>query len=458
MPKEKILVIDDEKLIRWSLEQELRKEGYDVLVAETGDEGFHLFSQESPDLTILDIKLPDADGMEVLEKIKSRDKDHLTIMITAFGDVGTAVRAMKLGAYDYLTKPFELEEVKLVMEKALESQRFRQEVSEFKRKERQAYGIHQIIGSSPAITKVLETVRKISETDTATVFIEGESGVGKELVARSIHYQSQRGERPFMEIDCSALPETLIESELFGHEKGAFTDAKAPKKGLMELADGGTAFLDEIGDMSLATQGKILRVIETKILKKVGGTRDIQVNIRIIAATNKDLGELVKQGKFREDLYFRLKVIPIFIPPLRERKEDILPLAKHFIEQFNREFRKNVRGLSAEAEKALLSYHWPGNVRELKNVIERTILLEGHDILLPEHLVLETKAKAGIRHWRAGPEGFRLPEGGISLEDAEKELLKQALERASGNQTQAAKLLRISRDTLRYRMKKHHLL
>lgn len=458
MPKERILIIDDEKLIRWSLEQDLSKEGYEIRTANTGEEGLRLFMQENPDLTILDIKLPDADGIDILEKIKSRDKDHLTIMITAYGDIGTAVKAMKLGAQDYLTKPFELEEVKLVVSKALESQRLRREVNEFKKKERQAYGIHQIIGSSPPIMKVHETVRKIAETDAATVLIEGESGVGKELVARSIHYQSQRGERPFMEIDCSALPETLIESELFGHEKGAFTDAKTPKKGLLELADGGSAFLDEIGDMTLPTQAKILRVIETKIFKKVGGTRDIQVNIRIIAATNKSLGDLTQKGKFREDLYFRLKVIPIYIPPLRERKGDIPLLTKHFIELFNREFRKNVRGLSPEAEKLLLSYHWPGNVRELKNVIERAVLLEAHDVLLPEHLSLESRTEADIRTSQASSAGLQLPEGGISLEDAEKHLLTQALDKASGNQTQAAKLLNISRDTLRYRMKKHHLL
>jgi len=448
MAKRKILVIDDEKLIQWSLEQELSRGGYEVLSADTGGAGLQLFEREGPDLTIVDIRLPGADGMEILEKIKAQDKDHPIIMITAFGDVGSAVRAMKLGAYDYLTKPFDLEVVKLVVGKALESRMLMQEVSELRKKERQT---NQIIGVSPEINKVLEAVQKIAETDATTVLIVGESGVGKELIAKAIHYQSQRGDKPFMEIDCSALPETLIESELFGHEKGAFTDARTLKKGLLELADGGTAFLDEVGDMPLATQGKILRVIETKTFKRVGGTRDIQVNIRIVAATNKSLADLTRQRKFREDLYYRLKVIPIFIPPLRERKEDILPLVKHFIEHYNKEFRKHVRGPSPEAEKRLLSYSWPGNVRELINVIERAILLEGKDIVLPEHLILEVATQA------ATSRDFRLPERGVSLDDVEKSLVIQALEKASGNQSRAAGLLGITRDTLRYRMKKYHL-
>jgi len=448
MAKRKILVIDDEKLIQWSLEQELSRDGYEVFSASTGEAGLQLFDRESPDLTIVDIRLPGADGIEILEKIKAQDKEHPIIMITAFGDVGTAVRAMKLGAFDYLTKPFDLEEVKLVVGKALESRMLRQEVSELRKKERQT---NQIVGASPEIKKVLEAVQKIAETDATTVLIVGESGVGKELMAKAIHYQSQRGEKPFMEIDCSALPETLIESELFGHEKGAFTDARTLKKGLLELADGGTAFLDEVGDMPLSTQGKILRVIETKTFKRVGGTRDIQVNIRIIAATNKSLADLTKQGKFREDLYYRLNVIPIFIPPLRERKEDILPLVKHFIEHYNKEFRKHVRGPSPEAEKRLISYSWPGNVRELINVIERAILLEGKDIILPEHLILEVGTQG------ATSKDFRLPERGVSLDDVEKNLVIQALEMTSGNQSRAAGLLGITRDTLRYRMKKYHL-
>jgi len=448
MAKRKILVIDDEKLIQWSLEQELSRNGYEVFSAGTGEAGLQLFERESPDLTIVDIRLPGADGIEILEKIKAQDKEHPIIMITAFGDVGTAVRAMKLGAYDYLTKPFDLEVVKLVVGKALESRMLRQEVTELRKKERQT---NQIVGASPEIKKVLEAVRKIAETDATTVLIAGESGVGKELMAKAIHYQSQRGDKPFMEIDCSALTETLIESELFGHEKGAFTDARTLKKGLLELADGGTAFLDEVGDMPLSTQGKILRVIETKTFKRVGGTRDIQVNIRIVAATNKSLGDLTKQGRFREDLYYRLKVIPIFIPPLRERKDDILPLVKHFIGHYNKEFRKHVRGPSPEAEKRLLSYSWPGNVRELINVIERAVLLEGKDIILPEHLILEVGTQG------APSKDFRLPERGVSLDDVEKSLVIQALEMASGNQSRAAGLLGITRDTLRYRMKKYHL-
>jgi transcriptional regulator with PAS, ATPase and Fis domain len=303
---------------------------------------------------------------------------------------------------------------------------------------------------------IFRMVHKIAQSDATTVLLQGESGSGKDLIARAIHYQSTRTSKPYMEVNCTSLPETLIESELFGHEKGAFTDAKAMKKGLFELADGGTVLLDEIGDMPLNTQAKLLRVIENKAFKRLGGVKDIVVNIRIIAATNKDLREASAKGAFREDLYYRLKVFPIFLPSLLDRKEDIPLLVQYFIQQFNREFKKNVKGVSPETLKMMMDYHWPGNVRELKNVIERAIILESEEMILPEHLPPEIISPEESLH--GDEDAIKLPKKGVSLNDVEKDLIKQALETARGNQVRAAKLLGLSRDTLRYRMKKYGLL
>ena len=351
MAEAKILVIDDEKLLRWSLQQNLSKEGYTVITAEKGMEGLNLFKEETPDVTLLDIHLPDVSGITVLQGIKEINKDALAIMITAFGDIQTAVKTIKLGAYDFVEKPFNVDKLKILVAKALETVSLRKEVSQFRSQLSLKYGFDSIIGQSEEMQKIFEIIKKIAKSDATTIMLQGESGTGKDLVAKVIHYQSRRSDKPFMEINCTALPETLIESELFGHEKGAFTDAKAMKKGLFELADGGSIYLDEIGDMKPSTQAKLLKIIESKMFKRIGGVKDITVDVRIIAATNKNLAEEVKSGNFREDLYYRLKVIPVLIPPLRDRPSDISDLAKYFINEFNREFKKNLKGISKETEK-----------------------------------------------------------------------------------------------------------
>ena len=453
MAKTKILVIDDEKLLRWSLEQNLSRDGYQVITAEKGLDGLTAFREESPDITLLDIHLPDVSGITVLEGLKELNKDAVVIMITAFGDVQTAVKTIKLGAHDFVEKPFNMDKLKIIITKALETCSLRKEVSQFRSQLSSRYGFDGIIGQSAPIKKILGLLEKVARSDATTVLLQGESGSGKDLVAKVIHYQSARMEKPFIEINCTALPENLIESELFGYEKGAFTDARSMKKGLFELADRGTIYLDEIADMRLSTQAKLLKVIENKSFKRVGGIKDIEVDLRIIAATNKMLDEEVKKGNFREDLYYRLKVVPIYLPPLRERKEDILLLARYFIDTFNREFRKNVDGLSRETEMLFTEYEWPGNVRELKNVIERAMILENEQLILPEHLPIElcgNNSEGGSKT----EADVKLPAGGLDIEKVEKELIRQALDTTRGNQTKAAKLLNLTRDTLRYRMQK----
>lgn len=454
MAEAKILVIDDEKLLRWSLQQNLSKEGYTVITAEKGMEGLNLFKEETPDVTLLDIHLPDVSGITVLQGIKEINKDALAIMITAFGDIQTAVKTIKLGAYDFVEKPFNVDKLKILVAKALETVSLRKEVSQFRSQLSLKYGFDSIIGQSEEMQKIFEIIKKIAKSDATTIMLQGESGTGKDLVAKVIHYQSRRSDRPFMEINCTALPETLIESELFGHEKGAFTDAKAMKKGLFELADGGSIYLDEIGDMKPSTQAKLLKIIESKMFKRIGGVKDITVDVRIIAATNKNLAEEVKSGNFREDLYYRLKVIPVLIPPLRDRPSDISALAKYFINEFNREFKKNLKGISKEAEKYFKEYQWPGNVRELKNIIERAMILESEeDFILPEHLPIEFTSKE-VAFANVRSIDIKIPPGGLDIEEVEKELIRQALDITRGNQTKASRLLNITRDALRYRMQK----
>ncbi len=453
MSETKILVIDDEKLVRWSLEQNLSGDGYSVITADKGLDGLSLYKDEMPDITLLDIHLPDVSGITVLEGIKEINSQALVVMITAFGDIQTAVKTIKLGAYDFVEKPFNLEKLKILVEKALETASLRREVSQFREGLTASYGYDSIIGESPEIKKTFSLIGKIAKSDATTVFINGESGTGKDLVAKVIHYQSSRNGNPFMEINCTALPDTLVESELFGYEKGAFTDAKATKKGLFELADGGTVFLDEIGDMPSATQAKLLKIIENKSFKRIGGIKDIVVDVRIIAATNKVMQEEVRKGNFREDLYYRLRVIPITLPPLRDRGDDVFLLSKFFIDSFNNEFKKSVKGLSKMTMKSFQEYPWPGNVRELKNVIERAMILESEDHILPEHLPLELSSKE-VQIQNVRGIDFKIPAGGIDIESVEKELIRQALDSTRGNQTRAAKLLNLSRDTLRYRMQK----
>jgi len=446
------MVVDDEHLIRWSLEQNLMKQGYEVLTAGNGEDALKLVREEQPELVLLDIHMPGISGLEVLEKVKEFDDEIIVIMVTAHGGLETAVNAMRMGAYDYINKPFNLDEMGIVIKKALENFDLRREVAGL-RSEHKKVGSPTIVGKGKLMQHVLSMMERVAKSEASTVLVQGESGTGKELVAKWIHYESSRADKPFVAINCAAVPSTLLESELFGYDKGAFTDAKAMKKGLFELADGGTVFLDEIGDMELGMQAKLLRFLEDRTFRRVGGSKVISVDVRIISATNKDLLKAVEEKSFRNDLYYRLQVIPIFLPPLRERKEDIVILANHFIESFNKEFNKKIKGLSAGAEQMLTDYSWPGNIRELKNVIERAIILGGEDTLMLEHLPLEIVAQSA-----APAPGqstvFQLPPEGVDIEEVEKELIRQALEVSDGNQSKAAKKLSLGIDAFRYRMKK----
>jgi two-component system response regulator AtoC len=447
----KILVVDDEHLIRWSLEQNLKKQGYEVIMAGTGEDALQMAREHQPDLVLLDIQLPGISGIEVLEKIKEFDEDIIVIMLTAHGGLETAVNAMRLGAYDYVSKPFNLDELTIIIRKALENSDLKQEVVRLRTETKKS--APNIIGSSSQTKYLMEVLEKVARSEASTVLVQGESGTGKELVAKWIHYSSNRAEKPFIAINCAAVPATLLESELFGHEKGAFTDAKATKKGLFELADGGTVFLDEIGDMEMGMQAKLLRFLEDRSFRRIGGARVYTVDVRIISATNKDLQKSIEEKSFRNDLYYRLQVIPIFLTPLRERREDVIALAQHFVELYNKDFNKKVQGIAGIAERMLLDYSWPGNVRELKNVIERAIILGNDDTLLLEHLPLEIVARSAAPG-AAPVSAFRLPPEGIDIEEVEKELIRQALEITEWNQSKAAKKLTLGIDAFRYRMKK----
>jgi two-component system, NtrC family, response regulator AtoC len=453
---QKILVVDDEKLIRWTLEQHLVKEGYEVASADSAEKGLELINEDPPDLVLLDNRLPEMTGLELLEKLNVQERGIMVIMITAYGMVETAVKAMKHGAYDYISKPFNLEEITFVIKKALEAGSLRTQVKQL----RQEFSskVDTIIGECDEMMKVKNLILKIAKSDATTVLIQGESGTGKELVAKALHYSSARADQPFMAINCAALPVTLLESELMGHEKGAFTDAKASKKGLFELADGGTVFLDEIGDMDMSMQAKLLRMLEEKTFKRVGGVKDIKVNVRLVSATNQELLKAMREGRFRKDLYYRLQVVPIYLPALRDRGQDILVLARHFIDYFNKECHKNVLGISKEAEQILLSHHWPGNVRELRNVIERAMILDIDNEILPEHLspdILEGRpATSASSLTPVSLEGLVIPDSGLSIEDVENALVRKALDMAGGNQTRAAQLLKMPRDAFRRRMKR----
>lgn len=408
------------------------------------------------DAAILDYRLPDGDGISVLRRLREIDPDLPVVMLTAHKDVDIVVEAVKAGASDYVTKPFEVDDVALRLTRAIDATPARRELRRLREDLARPFTFASLIGESDAMQAVKTLARKVAQSPTSTVLLTGESGTGKDLVAKVIHYASSRASRPFLNITCSALPETLLESELFGHERGAFTDARQQKRGLFEQGDEGTVFLDEVAETVPSFQAKLLRFLEEKAFRRLGGTADIKVDVRVIAATNQDLEKTVRDGRFREDLYYRLNVLRIEMPTLRVRGRDIVLLAEHYIAQFSQEFRRPVRRLTAAAERALLAYSWPGNVRELRNLIERAVLLAESTDLGPEDFE--------IAHALRRPDGaiaaagdIQLPDGGLDLEEVERRLVVLALERTRGNQTQAAALLGLHRDQIRYRIEKFGL-
>ncbi len=448
----RILIVEDERLIRWSLRQKFEGLGFHVTEVADGASALRALDAGVYDLIMLDYRLPDMTGLEILTRIRENDRDVVVIMMTAFSTIESAVDAMKLGAYDYITKPFDMDQLLRTVNKALETTKLRREVRELRRHIVHEYDMDRIVGKHPCMQELFDTIKSVAESGASTVFLRGESGTGKDLVARVIHYHSDRAPRPFMNVTCTALSETLLESELFGHERGAFTDAKTQKKGLFELADGGTIFLDEVGDMPAGLQAKLLRFLEDRTFRRVGGTTEISVDVRIIAATNRDIDKAITDGKFRSDLYFRLDVVSIRLPPLRERGDDIKLLVQHFTARFAKDFRKPITMIDDAAFRRLQSYAWPGNVRELRNVIERAVLLSKGDTIGADDLVLgRTIQPEGNSH-------YVLPNDGVDMHELENELIRQALARTGNNQTQAAKLLNLSRDAFRYRLEKLGLL
>ncbi len=449
--REKILIVDDEKSMNEVLKILLETEGYEVTSAYNGEEGIDALRSDIFDLVITDIKMPGVSGFEVLKKAKELSPDTIVIMITAFGTTEDAIEAMKLGAYDYIHKPFKNDEIKIVISKALEKRRLKREIDLLRERIKTSYRLENIIGKSPKMQELLNAIPKIAQNN-SNVLITGESGSGKELVARAIHNLSPRADKDFVAINCATLPEGLLESELFGYMKGAFTGATHNKEGLFEVADKGSIFLDEIAEMPLVLQAKLLRVIETGTFRRLGGTTDITVDVRVIAATNKDLQEAIKQGLFREDLYYRLNVIPIHIPPLRERIEDIPLLIEHFLKKNNAE---RIR-FSPDAMKLMMNYKWKGNVRELENVIERIVLLTEREIILPEDIPPEVR---GFRNNTCGlPElTYKGVDLDALLEEIEKSYIRRALELTSGVKTEAAKLLGLSFRSFRHRLSKYSI-
>lgn len=459
MARETILVVDDENLIRWSMKQKLESWNFQVLEASSIQQAMARLQSDQPDLVTLDIKLPDGSGIDLLRKIREDLPQLPVVLITAFGAIDVAVQALKMGAYDFIEKPINFEKLENVVHNALEISALKTQVAQANKSIRSRFSIDNIIGKSKEIDEVLDLIRRLARAGASTLLVQGESGTGKELVSRALHYESGRRDKPFVALNCAAIPETLIETELFGYEKGAFTDAKTQKRGVFEMADGGTVFLDEISEMHLNLQSKFLRVLEDLTFRRVGGIKDITVDVQVVASTNRNLEQAVKEGKFREDLYYRLSMLPILIPPLRERNADIPMLVNHFIHRYNQQFRKNVKGAKPEALKMMIEYPWPGNVRELKNAIERAMILaDGQYLevgLLPIR-ISDPASNQNVVH-AAGDHLVKLPRGGAGLEQIEKELIQQALEYANQNKTKAAKLLKISRDTLRYKVKKYEL-
>jgi two-component system, NtrC family, response regulator AtoC len=450
----RILVVDDEKLIRWSVGERLQRDGYEVLSAETGEQALDTVSASAPDVMLLDVRLPGIDGLATLQRALALHPEMSVLMMSAHSTVDIAVEAMKHGAIDFLVKPFPFQSLDAAVQRALATARTRRQIAALTSERRLAASVDGLVGASISMEQVRHMIARLGASDATTVLIEGESGSGKEVVARCVHFESSRAERPFMQVNCAALPEHLLESELFGHERGAFTDAHAQKRGLFESAEGGTVMLDEIGDLPPGGQAKLLRLLENKTFRRVGGVTELRADVRVVAATNVNLEERVAEGRFRADLFFRLNVVRIRVPALRDHVEDIPLLAAHFVAKFNHDMKRNVKGISGAALDILSAYHWPGNVRELRNVVERAFILHSAtDEIRPEHLAPELRNVAA--HKRPEKLVPPVPEHGIVLEDVEKKLILEAMERASGNQSKAARLLGVSRDTLRYRLKKH---
>ena len=470
MPKEKILIVDDDPNIRFTLVEALRGWGYDSIEAGTIAAGRELFDSELPQVVLQDVNLPDGSGIDALQEYKSRQPQAVVIMITGNVQLEDTIAALRGGAYDFISKPIRLNELQVTIRNGTEAGKLRREVVSLRRERAQQFSFDQIIGQSPAMTETLRLARKVATSEASSVLLQGASGTGKDIVAKAMHFGSSRADHPFIAINCAAIPGTLLESELFGHEKGAFTDAKVRKEGLFEQAQGGTLFLDEIGELELGLQAKLLRVLEEGKFRRVGGLKDLPLDVRVVAASNRDLKTESEAGRFRIDLFYRLSVIQIDLPPLCHRGDDVLLLANYYIAHFNDRLRKQIRGLSPEVEDIFRRYPWPGNVRELRNVIERVMILEDSDrvttVWLPrdlmkgsnernkEEIFAPSSSAPTIQPEVQSSPRFTLPEKGIELEQVELSFVRQAMERSSGNQTRAAELLGISRDQLRYRLKK----
>ena len=456
--KSRILVVDDEESIREFLEIMLKKEGYEVTLAEDGQKAKDLLSKKTFDMIISDLQMPHVTGIELLKHVKDSYPDTVFMLITAFGTTETAVEAMKMGAYDYLTKPFKIDEVRMNIQNALRSRNLEVENRSLKKELVKEYSFQNMVGNSPAMHSIFDMVKRVSQTPT-NVLITGESGTGKEVVAKAIHYNGPLKDKPFVTVNCGAIPENLMESEMFGHKKGSFTGAVADKAGLFEVADGGTLFLDEVGELPLTIQVKLLRAIQERVIRRVGSTDDMKVDVRIIAATNRNLEEMVAKGGFRQDLFYRLNVINIKTPSLRERREDIPLLANHFLKKYNDRLTKNIGAISTEAMEILKKYDYPGNVRELENLIERTVALEGGATILPESLPPMVNTSSGRK--MASSNEIEIGDDGVDLDKVmgqiEKELLVKAIHAAGGVKKRAAKLLHISFRSMRYRIEKYNL-
>jgi DNA-binding NtrC family response regulator len=460
MTMARLLVVEDEAVLAKNIQRSLEKVGHSVTLAASGAEGERLFADLRPDVTLLDLRLPDANGLDILPRLMAEDAEARVLIMTAYASVEDAVHAIKLGAKDYVEKPLNLEDLRRTVARVLEERQLQNEVAYYRHREASGTGLEAIVGACPTIVELRGRIERLTSLPPTaappTVLITGETGTGKGLVARVLHYNGHRADRPFIEVNCAAIPENLVEAELFGYQRGAFTDAKTSKVGLFQAAHRGTLFLDEIGCLPLMVQVKILKAIEEKTVRSVGGRNEDHVDIQIVAATNGDLDAAVKAGTFREDLFYRLRVAPLVVPPLRDRGDDLLLLTRMFLEELASRYRMAPKKLSAAGEAAIRGYRWPGNVRELRNTLDRAVLFSETSEICPASLSLPTVKGVAVAVAPDRGEGFEvtIPDGGVRLEDVERALIVSGLRKAGGSQTEAARLLGISRDTLRYRMEK----